>query len=257
MKEKKVSIWDISLSYKYKKSKDHKYSILILHGWWWSSDSWVEVWNMLFEKWYDVIMLDLPGFWWTILEKVFTLDDYAKVVEDFIEILKLKDFILLWHSNGWAISIRLLNRWNIKPKKLILNNSAWIRQKPSLSFKRISLKYLSLPFKVFKFIPGYNALRRLFYRAIWAHDYINSEHNQFLNGTFKNMINTDLKNELLNIKIKTLIIWWENDAYTPVLDWYLMKKKIKGSKLVVLDNERHGIHLQNPKRLVETIIDNI
>lgn len=257
MREKSISIWDISLNFKYKKNKYNKNSILILHGWWGSSDSWVEVWDILYKAWYNVIIPDLPGFWWTILEKVFTIDDYAKIIEKLVNILNLKNFILLWHSNGWAISIRLINRWNINPEKLILNNSAWIRQKTTISLKRLIIKYLTFPFKIFKFIPWYKEIRALFYRVIWAHDYINSEHNKFLNETFKNMINTDLKDELSNIKVNTLIIWWENDAYTPVLDGYLMNKKIKDSKLIILDNERHGIHLQNPKRLVKTIIDNI
>jgi pimeloyl-ACP methyl ester carboxylesterase len=36
-----------------------------------------------------------------------------------------------------------------------------------------------------------------------------------------------------------------------------MRENIKNSKLVVLDNETHGIHIKNPKRLVESFLQNI
>jgi hypothetical protein len=36
-----------------------------------------------------------------------------------------------------------------------------------------------------------------------------------------------------------------------------MRDNIKKSKLIILDNETHGIHLKNAKRLVETFLQNI
>jgi hypothetical protein len=36
-----------------------------------------------------------------------------------------------------------------------------------------------------------------------------------------------------------------------------MRNNIKNSKMVVLDNETHGIHIKNPERLVKTFLDNI
>jgi len=106
----------------------------------------------------------------------------------------------------------LANRKKIKILRLILNNSAWIR---------------------------------------------NEEQNPNLKQTYLNMISSDLKDEIKNINNHTLLIWWEKDNYTPISDAYFMRNNIKNSKLLILDNETHWIHLKNPNRLVDTFLQNI
>lgn len=232
-------------------------TILILHGWWGSSQSWLEFWEIMSSNWFNVIIPDLPGFWNTKLNKEFNLDDYSQVIEDFVKEKWLEDFILMWHSNGWAISINLIKRWNLKIKKLVLNNSAWIRNDRNRSFKRKILNNVVKIFKIFKKLPWFNKLRNLFYRAIWSHDYLEAEKNPHLKKTYLNMISSDLREEIKNIDIDTLLIRWELDNYTPVRDAYFMRDNIKKSKLCVLTWETHWIHLKNPKRLIETFLNNI
>jgi hypothetical protein len=36
-----------------------------------------------------------------------------------------------------------------------------------------------------------------------------------------------------------------------------MRNNIKNSRMSVLDNETHGIHIKNPERLVNTFLENI
>lgn len=258
MKEKIVDIWGLHINYKIRKNKENKNTIVILHWWWGSSDSWDNVSKILYKNGYNVIVPDLPGFWKTMLDQPFKLCDYAKVIEDFIASLKIKNIILMWHSNGWAISTMIISRGFLKINKLILNNSAGIRNKKLPSLKNKIIKYTTYPFKIFKKIPGYQKVRRFIYiRFLGWGDYINSENNKHLNDTLKNMLKADIKAEFKSIKIPTLIIWWENDAYTPLLDWYKMKKWISNSKIIILDKQRHSIHLQAPDLLVQTIIKNI
>lgn len=231
--------------------------ILILHGWWGSSDSWVKVWELLIQAWFCVIIPDLPWFWKTLLEEVFTLDKYAETVESFCKELGLKDFILLWHSNGWAISIKIANRNKIEISKLILNNSAWIRNKKSTNLKRKILKIIIKPFKFLTKLPFWNKVKNIFYRAIWWQDYLKSLENSLLKGTYLNIISSDLQQEIKNIKVETLLIQWKLDTYTPVEDWIWMNKNISNSKLIILDNEKHWIHLKSPEKLVNVILENL
>lgn len=245
------------INYKDFISDNNKYTFLILHGWGWSSKSWLEVWELLFKSWFNVIIPDLPWFWETKINKIFDLNDYAKTIEKFIETHKIKNIILMWHSNGWAISIKLVNRWNIKIEKLILNNSAWIRNDKKRSLKRKFFNNIAKKLKFLKNKPWFKKLRTFFYKAIWSHDYLNAENNKFLLDTYKNMISSDLKEDIKNIDLDTLLIRWEKDTYTPLSDAYFMRENIKKSKLVILDNEKHWIHLQNPKRLTKTILENI
>lgn len=237
--------------------KNPKNTIIILHWWWWSSQSWLGIAKKLQENNYNVIIPDLAWFWKTKLEKIYNLDDYAEDIENFVNSLELKNFILWWHSNWWAISIKLAIRNNLKISDLVLNNSAWIRNDRKRSLKRKILNNFAKIFKIFKKIPGFWKLRELFYRAIWSQDYLKAEKNPFLKQTYLNMISSDLKKDLKKIKEKTLLIWWEKDNYTPISDWKIMKNEIKNSKLIILTSETHWIHLKNPNLLLKTFLKNI
>jgi len=248
--------------------KNNKNTVVILHWWWWNSQSWLNIWELLFNNWFNVFIPDLPGFWNTKINKIFELDDYASVVEEFIKKLRLKNIILWWHSNWWAISIRIINRWKIDIRRLILNNSAWIRNDKKRTFKRQILNNFTKIIKtILHILPvrkdwkNWNSLikkiRKLFYRSIWWHDYLNAENNIYLKETYLNMIKTDLSEEISKIKTDTLIIWGKNDTYTPLSDWINMRNKIINSKIIILENEKHWIHLTSPEILVNSFLNNI
>lgn len=245
------------INYKYFKKEGNMENIIILHWWWWSSNSWVETWKLLSEIWFNAIIPDLPGFWKTKMNYIFDLDKYSSVVINFIKELKLDNIILWWHSNGWAISIKIVNSKLLNIKKLVLNNSAWIRNDKKRNFKKIFFKIISDYLKIFNKIPAYKKIRILFYKLIWSTDYINSEKNPYLKQTYLNIIKEDLKEDIKNIDLDTLLIRWEKDTYTPISDAYFFRNNIKKSRLCILDNETHWIHLKNPKRLVDTFLKNI
>ncbi len=252
---------DISYEF-FESKKQNSDTILILHGWRWASSSWTKVWDFLNMSDYNVIIPDIP--WASKLTKchdIYTIDLYAEIIENFIEDLKIKywneinfdNLILWWHSNWWAISIKIANRKKIKILRLVLNNSAWIRNDKKRNFKRKILWIIVKPFKILK----NKKLKKFFYKLIWNYDYLETLDNPNLKQTYLNMINCDLREEIKNIDLFTLILWWEFDNYTPIEDGYFMRDNIKKSKLIVLSNETHGIHIKNPKRLVETFLQNI
>jgi pimeloyl-ACP methyl ester carboxylesterase len=100
-------------------------------------------------------------------------------------------------------------------------------------------------------------MREYFYRAIWWQDYLNAEKNPFLKQTYLNIISSNLSDEFSKINQNTLLIWWRKDTYTPLSDWIKMKNNIKNSKIIIIDNEKHGIHIKNPESLVNTFLNNI
>jgi len=80
--------------------------LLILHGWQNSSADWTLIAKELKE--YKVILLDLPGFGQTAQPNSdFSIYDYAKFVEDFLDKLEYKKITLLGHSMGARIGIIL------------------------------------------------------------------------------------------------------------------------------------------------------
>lgn len=232
-------------------------TILILHWWWWTSESWVKMWVILSDAWYKVYVPDIPWFWKTPLDKVYTLDTYADKIISFAKRLKLKNFILWWHSNWWAISIKIVNKNELEIKALVLNNSAWIRADEPRELKRKVYRQVVRPFRFAKNTKLWRKARNVFYKAIWSSDYVESEEMPYKKETYLNMIWEDLQDEMKKISIPTLLIRGENDTYTPPRDWEQMSKLIKWSRLVVLSNEKHWIHLQNPNALFRSFVYNI
>lgn len=265
MQEKTLLLGKEKINYKIYESTKNVVDILIIHWWWGKSDSWTDVADILFEKWYNVIVPDLPWFWKTEITKVYTLNDYAQTLEEFCKKLKLEQCVVWGHSNGGAISITMAQRKKIHIERLVLNNSAGIRRDEKRNVKRKILHSLTQIIK--KIIPNINKnswkkglfskIRNLFYRIIWWQDYLEAEKNPFLKQTYLHMIGSDLQENIKNIELDTLLIRGEKDTYTPVSDAHIMRKTITNSKLIVLENETHGIHLKNPELLVQTFIDNI
>jgi len=248
---------NLEIKYKNFIENNNSKTIVILHGWWWSSNSWLEIWELLKKSGFNVIIPDLPWFWKTKLNYIFDLDEYAKVIGNFLRELNLDNFILLWHSNWWAISIKIANSHIFNIKKLVLNNSAWIRNDKKRNIKKSIFNIISKPFKIIFKFKIFKKIRRKIYFFIWWADYIKSEEIPFLKETYLNIINNDISDEIKKIDIDTLLIWWEKDNYTPLSDAYFMKKNITKSRLVILENETHSIHLQNPNKLVNTLLKNI
>ena len=63
--------------------------------------------------------------------------------------------------------------------------------------------------------------------------------------TFKNIVNLDLTDYLINIKTETLLIWGDKDYDTPLRDGILMKREIKNSELIVFKDSTHYSYLEN------------
>jgi len=263
---------------------------LILHWWGWTSNSWEEVAKKLSKKFFVIvpdipcakkedIRRDLEEVWreWVVnsekryqkieeqakdlqssCDRVYTLDDYAKLIKDFVDELGLKNFILLGHSNWGAIATKLVvNYPDLSVKKLILNNTAGIRKDKKRNFKRRVFGAISKVVKPIFSLPWMWKIRNLFYKAIWWHDYLEAEKNPNKKQTYLNMINSDLQEIFPKVDKDTLIIWWENDTYTPLSDGKKIHNLIKNSKFVVIKNVRHGIHLQKPDELVKVVLENI
>lgn len=257
MIERNIRIGDTNLNYKSFFDNKNKDSFLILHWWWWSSDSWSKVWELLFDNWFNVFIPDLPWFGKTKLNKVYIVEDYADLIEEFIVKTKLNNFNLLWHSNWWRISICLCLGSKLKINKLFLVWSAgverkiWIKQKFFWWLSKL-LDFEKL--KNCKNMRFFKFARRIFYKIIWWQDYLACD-NLEKRQTFLNVLNSNLESEMKEIKIPTELIWWDRDTYTPLADWIKINRIIKGSNLTILKWEKHWIHLKSPEKLVKVILE--
>ncbi len=208
--------------------------VFILHGWGSSCEVFKNSMSLMAEK-YCVVVPDLPGFGETEEPKEpWCVDDYVDFVIDFISEFKAKKVVLMGHSYGGRIIIKLANRKNLpfELSKLILVDAAGI--KPKLSFKsKVKVK----TFKLLKHLLPQSLIAKL-RNKMGSADYNNA--SPIMKQTMVKSIAEDLTPLLKGIKTETLLVWGKSDTATPLADGQLMEKEIKNSGLVTLDGGHYS-----------------
>lgn len=255
MKEEKVLI--NSLWTNYKISGNSLKTILILHGWGGSSDSWKKVIQILSNN-FKVICPDLPGFGKSDFPtKPFTLDDYVNWLSLFSQKLNLSKFFLLGHSFGGRIAIKfsILNPQKIE--KLILVNSAGIESYKTFP-TRIAFFFAKVGNFLFSkkcFVQFKNFFSQIFYFLFRIQDYAKAK--GVMRETMKNIVSEDLLSQLSKISCDTLIVWGKKDKILPLKYAFLFKEKIPNSQLIFLQNTGHSPHLEVPEKLSQVLLQNL
>lgn len=236
-------------------------NLVILHGWQSSKEKWQSVKELIEKTGIKVFNPDIPGFKQeTKLDKAWTLDSYLEWFDEYVKNHPelINGFFLLGHSFGGRMTIKISSQGKYNLNGIILVSAAGIKSKPAV-YKKILFFFAQL-IRVLKIeeiplISGvYIFLRKLFYRYILRKtDYLQA--TGFLKDTIKNVLTEDLTLLLEKISTPTLIIWGKKDKITPLKDAFLMKEKIKDSKIELIDSADHAVHLQEPERLAELIIN--
>lgn len=236
-----------------KKEVGSKTNIIFLHGWGANINVFMPVINEVSKK-YNVYAIDLPGFGLSQEPpKEYMVEDYSKIIFEFIKKLKLENVILIGHSFGGRVIIKLVGSLKYKPKKIILIDSAGIKPKRTLKYyiKVYSYKFVR---NVLKIIFGKEKSTKIIekYRSkVGSEDYKNA--SNVMREVFKNTVNEDLRVYLPNIKVPTLLIWGENDTDTPLSDGRIMEKMISDSGLVILKDAGHYSYLDNYNQFIRVL----
>lgn len=220
-------------------------AIVMLHGWGANISLFEGMINHL-APYYTIYALDMPGFGKSEEPKEpWTVDNYIDFVIKFIKEMNISDTILLGHSFGGKIIIKMVNQPNLpfKVNKIILMGSAGIRPKKTAKQKfkiytyKLGKAFLNL--KLIKFLYP-DALSNLQARSGSA-DYRAA--SPMMKKTFVSVVNEHMEEYLPNIKQSTLLIWGKNDTATPLSDGQYMEKAIPDAGLVALDNAGHYVFL--------------
>jgi pimeloyl-ACP methyl ester carboxylesterase len=222
-------------------------AVIFLHGWRSNAEAWLEIAKSLQSN-YTIYALDLPGFGGSEPpKKPFMVSDYAHTVETFIKKLNIKNPILIGHSFGGRIAIKMASAKNAPIEKIVLTGSAGIKQKSTKN------KLLKTAAKIVRplFKPSWaQGLRRKIYKAIGSEDYLATPN---LKKTFVNVVEEDLTPFLPNVSQKTLLIWGEHDTETPLSDAKTMEDKIPHAELVILKNAGHFSFIDQPNEFKNTL----
>lgn len=226
-------------------------TVLLLHGWADSAKGLAGLQKALAGE-YRVVAVDLPGFGGTQAPTgLWGLDDYVQFIAQFLQKIDERNVTLIvGHSNGGAMAIRGLASGLLHANKLVLLASAGVRGAHKGRIRAIQLvtkagKALTMPLP--KSVK--QRLRKQVYQAVGS-DMLVAEH---LQETFKKVVADDVRTDAAKLTLPTLLIYGDQDVDTPVQYGEAFHTAIKGSKLIVLADTGHFVHIDRLDDVVAAI----
>ena len=220
--------------------------ILLLHGWGASYETYRGVINALKDR-CRMVALNFPGCGNSeTMAQPWDLDDYCNLVLKFMDLLGLDNPIMIGHSHGGRVTLKLVASGKVNPPKIVLLDSAGLI--PKKTFKQ---KFRAKSFKTIKTILTLPVIKNysqdLLDKA--RKHYGSADYNaapEVLRKTLVSLVNTDLRDIIHNIKCPTLLIWGENDTATPLSDAKIIESLIPDAGLCVIKGTGHFSFCERP-----------
>ncbi len=228
--------------------------VLFLHGWGANITLFDGLMNLVSQR-YTALALDMPGFGKSDEpSEPWCVDDYVDFVLKFIDIFKPERLVLLGHSFGGRVIIKMLAReLPFEVKKIILVDAAGIKPKKSLKQKASLAVY-----KVGKAVLSFKPIKAMFPNALdnmrkkrGSADYNSA--TPVMRQTLVKVVNEDLTHLLPSIKASSLLIWGTLDTATPLSDGELMEKLIPDAGLVKVNGAGHYSFLEAPDLVARVV----
>ncbi len=208
----------------------NKKDLIILHGWGSNKDIMKQAFSKVLPN-FRHIYIDMPGFGKSENNHILTTQNYADIIELFLQKVDAKKDIVMGHSFGGKVATLL------KPKLLVLlSNSGILVPKP------LSVKIKIKLFKLFKNIGGKNLAK------VFASKDVEGM-SQVMYETFKNVVNEDFSDIFAAYNGYALIFWGKDDTATPLYTGEKVSSLIKNSSFYPLEGDhffflKHGIFIQ-------------
>lgn len=226
-------------------------SLVFLHGWGADLGSFNVLTDTL-KQTYDIIAIDFPGFG-NSPEPSFAwnLDNYTEMTLELLNALNLSSPVLIGHSFGGRVAIKLSQKMVID--RMILINSAGIKPKRHWHYY-----FKVYGYKLFKTVANLPVMRFILKEPLEAYRelYSSSDYKQaspVMKQVLSKVVNEDLRHILKSIEVPVLLIWGDQDASTPLSDAQLMASLIPDAGLVVYDGVGHFSYVEQPSRTIAII----
>ncbi len=219
--------------------------VILLHGWLANLETMRPIANSLCQN-FKVYLVDIVGFGKSDLpEHPLDTNDFGDFLAEFVRKLEIQNPILIGHSNGGRMIINSVGRGIVKPRKIVLIDSAGIvpKRKPKYYIK---VGIFKAGKAVLNKLPDVGLMKKFkekLFSHVGSNDYKASA--PVLRETMKRIVNEDVTELLPNLKVPTLLIWGTNDMDTPIADAKKMKSLIPDCGLVEYANSGHFSYLQN------------
>ena len=248
--ERQIIVEDLLITYYTAGASSLQKCVVFLHGWRSNSTLWFDIFPPLIEAGYSIFALDFPGFGKSQSpKKALFLSDYVATVATFMQKLEIQQPVIIGHSHGGRVAIKMAVQDPKLMQKLVLVDSGGIkRETTDKNIKKNFAKVLKPLFSPSFMKPFKNRI----YKAMGAEDYVATPQ---LKQTFLNIINEDLTTLLPKITNQTLILWGQNDQDTPLQDAWLMEKEISNAQLILLPEAAHYSFLDSPEEFKKHLMN--
>ena len=229
-------------------------TLVIIPGWGGSHETWAGFISLAKPHFKYVVCIDLPGFGGVASpQTVWGIEHYAEFVKRKIAKLPPGPKVILGHSFGGQVSAYFVANNPELVEKYILVAGAVFRPKRVIrrAFFFIVAKFGKILFKlpVIEHVGVW--AKKMLYKSADSPDY--SKTSGIQQQIFKKIIRQDLTAELPKITTPTLIVWGTRDTYLSVKDAYHAHRLIQNSKLQIIKNGTHGLHLHFKDELYSII----
>ncbi len=223
-------------------------AVVILHGWSKEREPYVPLSDVVSEG-YRAIAPSLPGFGGSDEPpEPWDVDKFTDTIVEFITALGLEKVILMGHSYGGRVIIKMASREDLpfEISKIILVDAAGVLPKRGLDYKMRVGAY-----KVGKKIMLSAPMKKLFPGAVekWQKKQGSADYaaaSPVMRGCLVKAVNEDLTHLFEKIKYEVLLIWGTLDDATPLSDALLMEKLMPDAGLVKIEGAGHFPWLNNP-----------
>ena len=220
--------------------------VLLLHGWGSSFDVYASAMNALKDR-CRLVALNFPGCGASeVMKEAWTLDNYCDLVLKFMEMTGLRNPVLIGHSHGGRVVLKLTAEGLVNPPKIVLFDSAGLIPEKTPKQKRRARNFKAI--KKALGLPLINKFSAPLLEAARKH-YGSADYNAappVLRQTLVSLVNTDLRDILPNIKCPSLLIWGDRDTATPLSDAKIIEKLIPDAGLCVIEGTGHFSFCENP-----------
>ena len=220
--------------------------VLLLHGWGSSYDVYGGVISALCDR-CRLVAVNFPGCGGSdTMKEPWTLDDYCDFVLKFMKEVNLDNPIMIGHSHGGRVILKMAAAGHVSPPKIVLLDSAGLIPKKSLKQKCRAKSFKAI--KRVLTLPGLKGHTENLLDKARRH-YGSADYNaapEVLRKTMVSLVNTDLRDIIGNISCPTLLIWGENDTATPLSDAEIIKSLIPDSGLCVIKGTGHYSFCEKP-----------
>ena len=227
----KLNIRNIDINYV--QYGEGKKDVVLLHGW----GQNIQMMNPIGEKLQKsnkITIVDLPGFGESDEPKEeLDIYDYADILKELLDKLKIKKPILIGHSFGGRIAIIYGSKYDVE--RIVLLGAPCVRSKKEPSMKVKVLKSL-------KKVPGLSKLENFAKNHIGSPDYKNA--SVMMKKILVNTVNEDLSECAKNITVPTLLIWGTEDVDAPLEDAKKLEELLVDGGLVTYEGGTHYTYLE-------------